>query len=151
MGKNLRIDIEMADVLTKQQRSYCMSKVKGKNTRLEVLVRKLMWQRGFRYKIGHGLIGKPDMVFPSCNVAVFIDGCFWHSCPKHYQIPQTNRKFWRTKIAKNKKRDNKINIQLKKEGWKIIRIWEHDIKKDPEKTVNKIIKILLGKMNHGKI
>ena len=106
----------MTDVLTKQQRSYCMSQVRGKNTKLEVIVRKLIWHRGFRYRVGYGLEGKPDMVFPSYGIVVFIDGCFWHSCPKHYKCPATNKKFWKDKISKNKKRDYYINIQLKKKG-----------------------------------
>ncbi len=141
---------EMADVLTKQQRSYCMSQVRGRNTKLEVTIRKLIWQKGFRYRIEHGLKGKPDMVFPFYNVVVFIDGCFWHSCPKHYRPPSTNKKFWNEKISKNKERDNKINIHLKKEGWRVIRVWEHDVNKGPEKTANKIIKFLLKKNKHEK-
>ena len=120
-----------------------VKKIKSKNTKPEITIRQLIWKKGYRYRIGHGLMGKPDMVFPSYNIAIFIDGCFWHGCPKHYRMPSSNVKYWKQKISQNKKRDRKINKQLKKEGWKIIRIWEHDIKQNPEKTVKRIIKKLI--------
>ncbi len=132
----------MADVLTKKQRSYCMSQVKNRNTKPEVSVRKLLWQKGFRYRIEYGLRGKPDIVFPANNIAIFIDGCFWHHCPMHYKTPETNTKFWKNKILQNKKRDYKNNIQLRKAGWTVLRIWEHEVKKNPIKVVNKIINLL---------
>ena len=134
----------MTDTLTKTQRHYCMSRIKSKNTKPEIAVRKLIWKKGCRYRIGHGLIGKPDMVFPSYKIAVFIDGCFWHGCPKHCRMPSSNVKYWRQKISGNKKRDSKINKQLSREGWKVIRIWEHDIKKDIEKTTDYILKNIQG-------
>ena len=120
-----------------------MSRVKGRNTGLEITVRKLIWSKGFRYRIEHGLTGKPDMVFPFYNVAVFIDGCFWHYCPKHYQLPETNREFWEDKLSKNRLRDRRVNRRLKREGWKVVRVWEHEVKKNPEKAAEGIIKILL--------
>ena len=120
-----------------------MSRVKGRNTELEKTVRKLIWNKGFRYRIEHGLTGKPDMVFPRYIIAVFIDGCFWHRCPKHYQIPKTNKKFWRDKLLKTRRRDRRVNNLLKRAGWIVIRVWEHQVKKNPEKTANGIIKRLL--------
>lgn len=130
----------MTDILTKEQRHYCMSQIKSKNTKPEIAVRKLIWKKGYRYRIGHGLIGKPDMVSPFYGIVVFIDGCFWHGCPKHCRMPSSNVKYWKQKIFGNKKRDSRINRQLKKEGWKVIRIWEHDIKKNSEKVVIRITK-----------
>ena len=115
-----------------------MSQIKSKDTTPEIAVRKLIWKKGYRYRIGHGLMGKPDMVFPFYGIAVFIDGCFWHGCPKHCRMPSSNVSYWKQKIYGNKKRDKKINRQLKKEGWKVIRIWEHDIKKGSEKSVKRI-------------
>ena len=132
----------MPDTLTKKQRSYCMSRVKGRNTKLERTVRKQIWSKGFRYRIEHGLPGKPDIVFPFYRVAVFIDGCFWHRCPQHYQIPETNRKFWEDKLSKTRRRDREVNNRLRREGWKVIRVWEHKIKKNPERTADGIIKAL---------
>ncbi len=130
----------MADTFTKKQRRYCMSQIKSGRTQPEIIVRKLIWREGYRYRIGHGLPGKPDMVFPAYKTAVFIDGCFWHACPKHCRMPSSNIRYWKRKISGNQKRDKKINRQLKKEGWRVIRIWEHDIKKSPAKMTNKIIK-----------
>ena len=128
----------MTDNLTRKQRRHCMSQIKSKNTKPEIIIRKLIWKEGYRYRIGHGLIGKPDMVFPSSRVVVFIDGCFWHGCPKHCKMPLSNIKYWEQKIFGNKKRDSKINKRLRKEGWKVIRVWEHNVKNNPKKTITKI-------------
>ena len=130
----------MTDTFTKKQRRHCMSQIKSKNTKPERAVKKLIWKKGYRYRIGHGLAGKPDMVFPSYKVAVFIDGCFWHACPKHCRMPSSNVKYWKQKISGNKKRDKKNNRLLKKEGWKVVRVWEHEIKQNLEKTATHIIK-----------
>ena len=116
-----------------------MSQIKSKNTKPEKAVKKLIWKKGYRYRIGHGFAGKPDMVFPSYKVAVFIDGCFWHACPKHCRMPSSNVKYWKQKISGNKKRDKKNNRLLKKEGWKVVRIWEHEIKQNLEKVSNRIL------------
>ena len=119
-----------------------MSQIKNKNTKPEIIVRKLIWKEGYRYRIGHGLIGKPDMVFPFFRVVVFIDGCFWHGCLKHCRMPLSNIKYWKQKIFGNKKRDSKINRSLRKEGWKVVRVWEHNVKNNPQKTITKIIDCL---------
>ena len=129
----------MSDSLTRKQRHYCMSQIKSKDTKPEIIVRKLIWKKGYRYRIGHGLAGRPDMVFPLYNTAVLIDGCFWHGCPKHYRAPLSNVKYWKKKISGNKKRDRKIDKKLAEEGWKVIRIWEHDIKSNLLQTIAKII------------
>ena len=129
----------MADVLTKKQRSYCMSRIKGKNTKLETVFAKYLRSaklRGFRR--GHKLVGKPDLVFSKQNIAVFLDGCFWHGCPICYRGPRTNKKFWKTKILSNKKRDVTVNRMLRKNGWKIKRFWGHRIKKDPHRCIESL-------------
>jgi len=133
----------MADVLTKEQRSYNMSRIKGKNTKPELLLRKLLFRKGVRgYRIHYRLVGKPDLVFPSKKVVVFIDGCFWHKCPKCFIEPETRKEFWINKIEGNVKRDKEVNKILKKEGWKVLRFWEHEIKTKPDKIVSRIIKEL---------
>ena len=129
----------MADNLTKKQRQYCMSRIKSTGTTPETTVRKMIWSRGYRYRIGHKLKGRPDIVFPSYGIAVFIDGCFWHGCSKHCRMPLSNTQYWKQKIADNKKRDKKNSRQLKKAGWMVIRVWEHSVKKDLQKVVEKII------------
>lgn len=119
-----------------------MSKVKNKNTTLEVKFRKILWSRGFRYRLGRKLLGKPDLVFVSAKVAVFIDGCFWHACPIHGQEPKTNVGFWSEKLAKNRLRDQTVNIGLTELGWTVIRFWEHELKDDVDLCVNELARTL---------
>lgn len=121
----------MADVHTKQQRSYNMSRVRAsgnKSTELRMIA--LLtdlhikgWRRRFR------LYGRPDFVFPACRVAVFVDGCFWHVCPKGCKPAPTKSAFWKDKLRQNKIRDRKVNGKLRQMGWKVVRIWEHELKK----------------------
>lgn len=131
----------MADVLTKKQRSYNMSQIKGKNTKPEVSLRKLLFANGVRsYRIHYKLIGKPDVVFSKKKIAIFIDGCFWHKCPQCFIEPETRKKFWDEKINGNIKRDREVNKALKSSGWKVLRFWEHSVRKSPDKIVSKIMK-----------
>jgi DNA mismatch endonuclease (patch repair protein) len=120
-----------------------MSRIRGKNTGPEVRLRKLLWSAGIRgYRIHYNLLGKPDIVFIKKKIAVFVDGCFWHKCPTCFQEPETRNEFWMKKIQTNIDRDKKVDIKLKAEGWKIIRIWEHEIRKNPEKSVSDIVDLL---------
>ena len=136
----------MVDILTKEQRSYNMSRILAKNTQPEISFRKLLSSSKVRgYRIHYKLIGKPDIAFPKYKIAVFIDGCFWHKCPKCFIEPATRKKFWMNKINSNLKRDKKVNSVLKKKGWKIIRFYEHQIrkKKDLNRCFVKLIKELI--------
>jgi DNA mismatch endonuclease (patch repair protein) len=133
----------MADVLTREQRKLNMSRIRAKNTGPEVKLRKLLFADGIRgYRIHYNLPGKPDIVFIKKKIAIFIDGCFWHKCPDCFQEPETRKEFWMNKIQSNIERDKKVNEQLSDEGWTVIRIWEHEIRKEPEKSVKNIIRIL---------
>lgn len=132
----------MSDVLTPKQRSHCMSKIKGKNTKPEIILRQALWQAGCRYRLNSQLPGKPDLVFPGAKVVVFVDGCFWHSCADHLVLPKKNADFWRTKLKRNKERDIEVNSILSEMGWKVIRIWEHAIKKDATNAAQTVIKAL---------
>jgi len=132
----------MTDVLTKEQRSYCMSRIRGRDTKPEVLLRKALWGLGFRYRLKNTLPGKPDIVFPSRRVVIFVDGCFWHKCPQHFQVPSNNRDFWKEKINSNVQRDQKINEALKQLGWKVIRLWEHEVKKTLPEALDKVVPFL---------
>jgi DNA mismatch endonuclease (patch repair protein) len=129
----------MADNLTPEQRSYCMSRIKGKDTGLERIVRSELHRRGLRFrKHVKELPGKPDIVFPRAKVAVFIDGDFWHG----YRFPAWEHKvsdFWKKKIGKNRERDTKNFRKLRAMGWRVIRLWQHEIKLDVERSVSKII------------
>src|SRR4051794_33740524 len=95
----------MADVLNPEQRSRCMSRIKGKNTKPELMLRKALWAAGLRYRLHTRLPGRPDLTFSGSRVVVFVDGCFWHSCPKHRTTPKTNAAFWNAKIGRNTARD----------------------------------------------
>ncbi|MDP3899759.1 MAG: very short patch repair endonuclease [bacterium] len=118
------------DVFSKKKRSEIMSKIKSKDTKIEILFRKVLWKNGFRYrKNSSKYFGKPDLVLPKYKTVIFIDSCFWHNCPKHGYLPKSNLKYWRKKIERNKERDKEVNRHYKKSGWKIFRIWEHNVKK----------------------
>lgn len=88
------------------------------------------------------LPGKPDFAFPKHKVAVFVDGCFWHGCPKCYTRPKTNRAFWDKKREDNMARDKRVNRQLRQRGWRVIRIWQHSLKKSPDACLNRIRRAL---------
>lgn len=119
-----------SDVHTAAQRSYNMSRIRGVNTRPEILLRKALWGLGLRYRLSTKLRGKPDLVFPRFKVVLFVDGCFWHGCRKHLVWPKNNAQFWKNKILGNKNRDAATNRDLKRSGWLVIRVWEHQIRND---------------------
>lgn len=116
----------MADIFTKEKRSEIMRNVKNKNTNIELILRKELFKRGYRYKIKNNQFGKPDFVFPTQKVAVFCDGDFWHG--KDYRKENKNyKKFWKDKIKLNMKRDKEVNRKLNKENWTVLRFWKTDI------------------------
>lgn len=121
----------MPDVMTPEQRHECMSHIRSKNTKPEHIVRQFLWHRGFRYRLHvKNLPGKPDIVLPKYRTIVFINGCFWHGhedC-KDFVIPKTNTDFWLDKIGKNKSRDLQDKLSLTASGWKVVTIWECDLK-----------------------
>jgi DNA mismatch endonuclease, patch repair protein len=122
------------DVLTRRQRSYCMSRIRGSNTGPELALRRGLWSKGFRYRVKSGLPGKPDLVFARARIVVFLDGCFWHGCALHAQQPKTNSEFWLTKISKNKQRDIEVTNLLNFAGWTVLRYWEHEVREDIDKV-----------------
>ena len=132
----------MADVHTKEQRSYNMSQVKSKDTKPEMIVRRFLHSNGFRYRLhDKKLPGKPDIVLPKYKTIIFVNGCFWHGhvgC-KYSKLPKTRHKWWSEKIEYNKTNDKKNNNLLKKSGWKIIIIWECVLKTNKsQKILNKL-------------
>jgi DNA mismatch endonuclease (patch repair protein) len=101
---------------------------KGKNTKPEVVLRQSLHSMGFRYRtFSSDVEGRPDIVIKKYKLAVFVDGCFWHGCPKCYKTPKTNTGYWKEKIRRNKTRDKKVNGILKEKGWTVLRYWEHEI------------------------
>jgi DNA mismatch endonuclease (patch repair protein) len=139
----------VADVLTPEQRSQCMSQVRGKNTRLEVDFRKKLWAMGLRYRLGYRLLGKPDLVFVSAKVAVFVDGCFWHGCPIHGQQPKTNSAFWKQKLDRNKLRDQRVSEELAGLGWAVVRFWEHELKQEVYRCVSELSETIKKRKSGG--
>lgn len=118
------------DIVSKEKRSEMMSRVKSRDSKIEVSFRKALWKRGFRYRKNSAKhFGKPDIVLPKFETVIFIDSCFWHGCKEHCHLPTTRVKFWKEKIERNKERDNIVNNYYKNIGWRIIRLWEHDLKK----------------------
>ena len=107
-----------------------MSGIRSKNTKPELLIRKALFSKGFRYKLhDKSLPGKPDLVFPKYNAVIFIHGCFWHGHDCHlFKWPSTRREFWKTKITRNQEVDARNYKALKEEGWRILTIWECSIK-----------------------
>lgn len=117
-----------------------MSRIRSGDTAPELIVRKFLYNKGFRFRINYKLEGKPDIIFPKRKIAVFVNGCFWHrhGC-KNSVIPKTNRKFWKNKLAGNVRRDKKVQKMLEKEGWSVYKIWECELEQKRKKTLNKLI------------
>jgi DNA mismatch endonuclease (patch repair protein) len=163
----------MPDILTKQKRSDVMSRIRSAgNAATELRLIRIFrahgingWRRGCvirgpayapielrrgkqttesrRQKTRFSV--RPDFVFPRLKTAVFVDGCFWHGCPKHATQPRTNAKFWREKIAGNRARDHRVNTALRKRGWTVIRVWEHELKRQDEAKLVRRLNRMLGR------
>lgn len=134
----------MADIFSKSKRSEIMSKVRATETKPEILVRKLLFSKGFRFRKNlKSLPGKPDIVLPKLKTVIFIHGCFWHghkNC-EAATLPKTQKEYWNTKISSNIKRDKRYIRELKKLRWKVIIIWECRItsKAKREKQFNSLL------------
>jgi DNA mismatch endonuclease (patch repair protein) len=136
----------MADVHEPEVRSYNMSQIKGKDTKPELLVRKYLHSYGFRFRLhDNSLPGKPDVILKKYHTIIFIHGCFWHGhkgC-NYFVVPKTRTNWWLNKINRNKEKDFESYTALRNEGWKIITIWECELKKDKrEKTLENIVKTI---------
>lgn len=130
----------MTDVLTAAQRSYCMSRIRATNTQPEIRLRKALWSLGLRYRVRSRLPGRPDLVVRSLNTVLFIDGCFWHRCPKHATTPNANSEFWRRKLRTNVARDKRVEKELQAMGLRVIRIWEHEVVKDADRAAKRLMR-----------
>lgn len=140
----------MTDVVDAATRSRMMAGIRGKDTKPEVFLRKALHAQGLRYRLGGGgLPGKPDLVFPSRKTVVFVHGCFWHqhNC-KYFKWPNSNKAFWYTKLARNVVRDKQVNRELSKLGWRVLTVWECELRKTryklPNSTVNRVTRILIN-------
>ena len=136
------------DKISKEQRSKNMAAIRGtKNKTTELNLAKILKREGItgwrRHK--QGAYGTPDFLFQKSNLVLFTDGCFWHGCKKHCIMPKTNKAYWKLKIRRNKNRDLAVNAHYRAIGWKILRFWEHDIKKHPVLIIQKLKKKLSEK------
>ena len=122
----------MTDIHSKEVRSYNMSRIRGKDTKPEMLVRKFLFANGFRYRLhDKKLPGKPDMIFPKYKTVVFINGCFWHGhqeC-RYFVAPKSRTEWWLNKIHNNQRNDFNVSALLKSKGYRVITIWECELKK----------------------
>lgn len=129
------------DKISREKRSENMSKIKGKNTKIELSVRKYLFSRGLRYHINDKkLPGKPDIVLKKWKTAIFVHGCFWHcheNC-KNFRLPKSNTEFWAEKLSKNKERDFKVYEELVQSGWNVIIVWECELEQSPQETLEKL-------------
>jgi len=119
----------MADIWSKQKRSEVMSLIRSRgNKATELRLIEIFREYGITgWRRNQPLLGKPDFIFRRERVVVFVDGCFWHGCPKCYKRPKSNRKFWDTKISNNRKRDRLVNRELRGAGWRVVRVWQHQL------------------------
>ena len=140
----------MLDIMSAEKRSLLMSKIRGKDTCIEISLRSQLHKLGYRFRKNYKILpGKPDVVFTSEKVAIFVDGDFWHG----YRFPSWSDRltpFWKNKIDANRKRDLKNFTKLRRKGWIVIRIWEHEIEQDLDKCVTEIIKYVESRRSQSK-
>lgn len=124
---------------TDPRTSLRMAKQRRRDTTAEINLRRVLHSRGLRYRVDAAILGLPrrraDILFPRQKVAVFVDGCFWHSCPQHKTAPKNNAEWWATKLARNVQRDRETDAHLAAHGWVVLRIWEHE---DPERAADRV-------------
>jgi DNA mismatch endonuclease (patch repair protein) len=127
-----------------RERSLLMARVRRSGTACEVTLRKALHRAGYRYRLdsGSGLPGTPDLVLSRLRIAIFVDGCFWHGCPQHGTVPKTNTQFWTAKVQRNQQRDKQVGRSLKRLGWKVLRVWEHEVRLDMRRTLRRVKRLL---------
>lgn len=131
----------MVDIVSRKKRSEIMRAVKSCGTKLEISFCRMLRENGLRFKRNDkSCFGKPDFSLKKIKTAVFIDSCFWHGCRSHCRMPKSHSGYWKQKIQNNKARDKQVNKWYKKQGWKIIRIWEHAIKTNSQMQVEKVLR-----------
>lgn len=128
---------------TTAARSAAMSRIRSRNTRPEYLVRRALWNSGVRFRLHNPRIpGRPDITHTGAKVAVFIDGCFWHGCPRHYISPKSNASYWRNKIAYNRRRRKRVLTELRELGFRVVAMWECEVERDATAAARKIARLI---------
>lgn len=133
------------------KRSQNMARIRGKDTRPEIALRRALWKLGLRYRLHRRIVEvRPDIVFVSARVAVFVDGCFWHGCPEHYTRPRSeSSEFWATKLRANVARDKAQTASLMSAGWTVLRLWEHEVKNDLCSAAANVSAVVRGAKTHS--
>ena len=122
-----------------------MARIRSTNTRPERELRRALWARGLRFRLNvRTPFGVPDLMFKSSRVVVFVDGCFWHGCPRHYSRPKTRTGYWSDKLRVNVSRDQRQTTSFESQGWRVARIWEHEIAEDLESAAKKVVRAVRG-------
>ena len=134
----------MADVFTKAKRSDVMSRIRSRGNRgTELRLVAIFRAHGIAgWRRNRPVFGRPDFVFPTERVAVFVDGCFWHGCSRHGRVPASNVAFWERKLEANKRRDRLVTRTLRRLGWRVVRIWEHSLKDGAGRVAARVRRVL---------
>lgn len=127
----------MADIFTPEKRSWIMSRIRSTNTKIDLEMKKILNKNKIKHSMYPKMFGNPDFIIEKKRIAVFCDGDFWHGY-KYNEKKKPSKKFWRDKIETNMRRDQRITRKLRREGWSVLRFWEHDIEKRPEACVSRI-------------
>ncbi|MED4909389.1 very short patch repair endonuclease [Brevibacillus centrosporus] len=131
------------DNLKPEDRRKNMQNIRSAGTKLEERISKALWKRGVRFRKNEkSLPGKPDLSIKKYKLVVFLDSCFFHGCPEHFIAPKTNADYWVPKIDRNKRRDQEINALYNEMGWKVMRFWEHEAKRNLDDVVDSIVKAI---------
>lgn len=140
-GSSGRHDRGVADRLTRAARSRLMARIVGDDLKPETALRSALRGAGARFRRNdRRLPGSPDVSLPAARLAVFVDGCFWHGCPRHYRRPRSRRRFWDGKLRANRTRDARDRRALNRRGWRVMRVWEHEVKADPAAAAARILR-----------
>jgi len=149
--KRLSADDRYMETMMPRSRSELMRRIRVRDTGPEMVVRRFLHARGYRFRVGRkDLPGRPDIVLPKWQTVVFVHGCFWHGCGKcdrGLRVPKTNRAFWTDKIAANRRRDQRVARELRHSGWRVITVWECQTKS--ERTLQRKLKTFLGLCDLG--
>jgi len=127
----------MTDVFTPEKRSWVMSRIRGTNTKIDLKMKKILSQQHYRFQMYPKMFGNPDFIIKRKRIAIFCDGDFWHGY-RYDSKKKPAKKFWRNKIEENMRRDKRISRKLRRDGWSVLRFWEHDIEKRPDICVRRI-------------
>lgn len=129
----------MADIFSPEKRSWVMSRIRGTNTKIDLKMNEILREMGYKFEMYPKMYGNPDFVLRRKKIVIYCDGDFWHGY-KYHEKKKPSKKFWRDKIEENMVRDERISRKLRMEGWSVLRFWEHDVEKDPEKCIRRIRK-----------